>query len=93
MVLFVVLLQINFLQRKQSREANVTSHAFQQVSNLDFFLNASAGHSKRCGGPQHAARKPVVGPHWLNQTTLMQSSFYALHGFLCMQACGNMHKV
>jgi len=48
------------------------------------FLNASAGHSKRCSGPQHAAREPVVGPHWPNQTTLMQSSFYTLRGLLCI---------
>ena len=46
MVLFVVLLQINFLQRKQSREANVTSHAFQQVSNLDFFSEFFRGPLK-----------------------------------------------
>ena len=84
MVLFVVLLQINFLQRKQFREANVTSHAFFKFQIWIFFLNASAGHSKRCSGPQHAAREPVVGPHWPNQTTLMQSSFYTLRGLLCI---------
>jgi len=47
---------------------------------------------KSCGG-SHAARRPVVGPHWLNQTALMQSSFYTLRGLLDMQACGNIHKV
>ena len=31
------------------------------------FLNASAGHWKRCSGP-HAARGPVVGPHWSGST-------------------------
>jgi len=43
-------------------------------------------------GP-HADRGPVGGPHWLNQTTLVQSSFYTLRGLLYMSACGNMHKV
>ena len=33
-----------------------------------FFLNASAGPWKRCGGP-HAASGPVVWSHWRNQTT------------------------
>ena len=48
-----------------------------------FFLNDSAGHWKCCAG-SHAARRPVVGPHWLNQTTLMQSSFYTLRGcYIC----------
>ena len=38
------------------------------------FLNDSTGHWICCGGP-HADRGPVVAPHWLNQATLMQSSF------------------
>jgi len=41
----------------------------------------------------HVAHGPVIGRHWLNQTTHMQSSFHTLHGLLCMQACGNIHKV
>ena len=56
-----------------------------------FFLNDSAGHWKCCGGP-YAARGPAVGPHWLNQNTLLQSSFYTLRGLLYMQACGNIQK-
>ena len=74
---------MHFVQRKQFNETNVTSYAFQQISNLKFFLNASAGHLKRCGGP-HVALGPVVGPHWLHQTTLMQSSFNTLRGgYVC----------
>jgi len=61
--------QIHFIQRKQFNETNVTSHDFLQISNLKIFLNASVGHWKRCGGP-YAAREPLAGPHWFNQTTL-----------------------
>jgi len=43
------------------------------------------------GGP-HAARGPVAGTHWFNQTTLMQSSFYTLRGLLCKQSCGNIQR-
>jgi len=68
-VSFIVIVQIHFIQRKQFSETNVTSCAFQQISNFKLFLNASAGHLKRCGGP-HAARGPAVVTHWLNQTTV-----------------------
>jgi len=54
---------------------NVTSHALQQNSNLKIFLNASAGHRKRCGRP-HAAPGPVVGPHCLNESTLICSLLF-----------------
>jgi len=62
-VLFTVLVQMHFVQRKLFSETNVTSHAFQQISDLGIFLNASEGYCKRCGGP-HAARWPVVRRHW-----------------------------
>jgi len=58
----IVLVQMHFIQRKQFCETNVTSHAFQQISDFKIFLNASAGHWKCCGGP-HATRGPAVGPH------------------------------
>ena len=45
---------------QQFNETNVTSHAFQQISSLKFFLNDSAGRWKCCGRP-HADRGPVIG--------------------------------
>jgi len=59
---------MRFIQRKQFIETNITSHAFQQISNLQIFPDASAGHCKRCIGP-------VLGPHWP-----MQSKLCVLHG-------------
>ena len=53
---------MRFTQRKQFSETNVTSHVFNKFQIWIFFLNASAGHWKRCGGPD-VARGPVVGPH------------------------------
>jgi len=46
MVLFVVLVQINFIQRKQFNETTVTSHAFQQVSNSKIFSECFRGPLK-----------------------------------------------
>jgi len=39
---------------------------FNKFQVWTFFLNASAGYWKRCGGP-HVARGPDVGPHWLQE--------------------------
>jgi len=36
--------QIHFIQRKQLREANVNSHVFQQISDLNIFSECSASH-------------------------------------------------
>jgi len=36
-MLFIVLVQMHFIQRKQFNETNVTSHAFQQISYLKIF--------------------------------------------------------
>jgi len=37
----------------------MSPHTSQEISDLKIFLNASAGHSKRCGGP-HVTREPRV---------------------------------
>jgi len=58
-----------------TQETNVTSHAFQPISNLNFFwmfLRATENA---------VAHGRVVGPHWLNQTALMQSFFNTLRGW------------
>jgi len=55
----IVLVQMHFIQRKQFSEINVASHAFHQISNLNFFLNASARATENAV----AAREPVVGTH------------------------------
>jgi len=34
---FVVVMQMHFIQRKQFSETNVTLHAFQQISDLKIF--------------------------------------------------------
>jgi len=59
----IVLVLMHFIQWKQFSETNVTLHAFQKLQVWRFFLNASMGLWKRCGGP-HAAPGPVVGSHW-----------------------------
>jgi len=57
---------MHFIQRQQFIESNVTSHPFQQISDLKIFPESFHGSQKtlHCGRP-HAAREPVVGPHWL----------------------------
>jgi len=65
-----------FNQRKQFNETNVTFHAFQQISNLKIF--------SECFRRPHAAGGPVVVPHGLDQSTLIQSSFCTLRA---LQAC------
>jgi len=57
-VLFVVLVQMHFIQRKQLSEKYVTSHAFQQISDLKILSECFRENAV-------AARGPVVGPHCL----------------------------
>jgi len=45
-VLFIVLVQMHFIQRKQFSETNVTSHAFQQISDLKIFSKYFRGPLK-----------------------------------------------
>jgi len=64
-VLFIVLVQMHFVQRKLFNKTNVTSHAFQQISDLKISPQSFRGPLKTlwratCG------RGPVVGPHWSN---------------------------
>ena len=58
----IALVQMHFTQRKQFSETNVAHTVFNKYQIWRFFLNVSAGHCKRCGGP-HEPRGPVVGPH------------------------------
>jgi len=44
-----VFVQIHFIQQKQFNETNVTSHAFQQISNLKFFSECFCGPLKTVG--------------------------------------------
>jgi len=46
--------QMHFIQPKEFSETNVTSHAFQHISDWKIFPERVRGHWKRCGGP-HAA--------------------------------------
>jgi len=52
--LFIVLVQMHFIQPKQFSETTVTSH-FNKFQIWRFFLNASAGYWKCCGRPHAAA--------------------------------------
>ena len=60
---FIVPMQMHFMQRKHIGETNVTLHAFQQTSDFKIFPEWFRGPLKTFGGP-HAARGPAVGPHW-----------------------------
>jgi len=51
----IVLVQVNFIHRKQFSKTNVTSHTFQQISDLKIYPECLCG--------PHAAHKPVVGSH------------------------------
>ena len=42
----IVLVQMHFIQRKQFSETNVTSHAFEQISDLKIFLECFRGPLK-----------------------------------------------
>ena len=50
-MLFFVCVHMHFIQSKQISETNVTSHAFQQISDLKIFFNAAAGHWRCCVDP------------------------------------------
>jgi len=54
---------MHFIQPKEFSETNVTSHAFQHISDWKTFPERVRGHWKRCGGP-HAARGTGVGPRF-----------------------------
>jgi len=48
---------MHYIQRKQFIETNLTLNALQQISDLNIFLKASAGHWKRCGRPHSGVAK------------------------------------
>jgi len=55
-VLFIVLVQMHFIQCEQFSDINVTSYAFQQICDLNTFPECFRG--------PHAVRGPVIRPHW-----------------------------
>jgi len=67
-VLFIVLVQIHFIQRKQFNEANVTSHVFQQISNLKFFSECFREQLKTAG-------RATCSPRACSWTTLAWSNY------------------
>jgi len=66
-VLFIALVQIHFIQRKQFNETNVTSHALQQTSNLKFF-------SECFRGPLKMVERATCSPRACSWTTLAESN-------------------
>jgi len=64
---------IHVIQHKQFSETNVTSHAFQQISDLKIFPECFCRPQKTLWratwGPW-----PVVGPHWLRSYACAQKS-------------------
>ena len=54
---------MHIIHSNQFSETNGTLHAFQQISDLKIFPECFREPLKFCGRP-HAARGPVVGPHW-----------------------------
>ena len=62
-VIFIVLVQMHFIQRKQFNETNVTLHAFQQISDQKIFLECF-------GGPLKTLWRATYGLRACSWTTL-----------------------
>jgi len=81
----IVLVQMHFIRRKQFSETNVTSHAFQQISDLKIFPECVRGPLKTLYGGPHAAHGPVVGPPWridhLDFITYFDSEYNSSYGW------------
>jgi len=62
-VLFIVLVQMQFIQRAQFNETNVTSHAFQHISDIKVFPECFCR-------PVITLWRVICGPQTYSWTTL-----------------------
>jgi len=58
--LFIVLVQMNFIQRKHFSKANVTSHVFLQIYDLKIFPECLRGPQAACSWTTLAYDKTVI---------------------------------
>ena len=64
-------MEMEIISVQISLNTNIFCEELREISDLEIFLNASAGHWKRCGG-QHVARGPLFGHPWRKQYCVLK---------------------